>query len=311
MSFNRVSVLVVGFLSLGSVACSGPDKPGGSDSSALAASKIPASQPAAVNTGWDDASAGPVMLLAANNDGGSTARLVLPRQTDSTLAAASTFQLDSLSMLPVDLFGPAGSAGQSTIVVSSQKSSGQACLAWPVARLTPHPNASWRVGFLEGKAAAIKLDSISGMTSADSLMTTTELARVASAANANGDPAFQGLPFIVQKGYRFSSGELSVLVGDIVRKINQEANPREEHLLLIAERSSPGGHYVVAYQSRSAGSEDAVRTAAVLAAVRFVQPAKPALVVSFQYDDGGQVGLIERTGDHQWRITWRSAYTGC
>jgi hypothetical protein len=125
------------------------------------------------------------------------------------------------------------------------------------------------------------------------------------------DPAFQGLPFIVQRGYRTSSGKTSILIGSIVRKINEEATPRVESLLLIAERSDSSGDYVNAFQSRASGTEDDVRTNAVVAAVHFVHTNRPALVVSFEYDDGGQIALIERVADHDWRITWRSAYTGC
>ena len=102
------------------------------------------------------------------------------------------------------------------------------------------------------------------------------------------------------------------MVGNIVRKINEEANPREERLLLVAERSeSTRGSYVGSFQSRSAGTEDAVRTNGLLAALSFVQTNTPALVISFGYDEGGQVALLERVANHEWKIIWKSAYTGC
>ncbi len=302
-------MLVVALVTTG---CNRDKKAATSDSSTLASPRIPASQPASANTGWDDASAGPVMLLAAAGDDPSNVALVLPRQTDSTLSAIDTFHLASLSNLPVDLFDAAGSAGQSALVVSSQKLSGDGCVAWPAARLASRPSVLWKVGFLKGKATAIRIDSIEGMSPADSSMVTIELARIASAISVNGDPVFQGLPFIVQKAYRLWFDNNSVLVGSIVRKINEEANPRQEQLLLLAERSdASGGKYAASFRSRSSGSEDAVRTNRILAAVRFVQLSRPALILSFEYDDGGQVALLERVADHDWRITWRSAYTGC
>jgi hypothetical protein len=103
----------------------------------------------------------------------------------------------------------------------------------------------------------------------------------------------------------------TILIGDVVRKINEEANPREEHLLVIAERDqgSTAGYSIV-FHSRAAGSEEAVRTSEVLGAVRFLS-GRPAVVVSFDYENGGRVALIERVADGGWRITWRSAFGGC
>ncbi len=293
------------------VSCNGDRKPVVSDSANPVVAKVPSSQPVGVNTGWDDASAGPVMLLAGGDDP-STVALVLPRQTDSTLSAAGVFPLDSLSNLSVELFGPEGIVGRSSLVVTSQKQPGEGCVAWPVAHLANNPPAPWKIGLVSGRATSIKLDSIEGMSPADSSMVSTELARAASEASVNGDPVFQGLHFTVQKAYRLSLGRTSVIVGSIVRKINEEANPREEHFLLVAESSeSSGGKYVLSFQSRSAGSEDDIRTSSVIAAIRFVRNDRPAIVISFEYNEGGQVALLERTADHQWKITWRSAYTGC
>jgi hypothetical protein len=149
------------------------------------------------------------------------------------------------------------------------------------------------------------------MTSADSVQVTTELARLASSLTVSSDPAFEGLPFSVRKAYRGTLGKRAVLIGDVVRKINEEANPREEHLLLIAERG-PGNdaQYTAVFQSRAAGSEEIVRTSEILGALKFLN-GKPAFVVSFNYENGGRVALIERVSDSEWKLTWRSAYTGC
>lgn len=250
------------------------------------------------------------MILASAQDPLSAA-VVLPGESDSTLAAMHSFALDSLSNLPVDLFGAGGSAGQASLKISSQKATPEGCVAWPVAQLSSQPSAPWKVGFAKGRATALQLDSIDGMSPADSSSTTIELAKLASAASVKSDPAFQGLPFIVQRGYRISFGKTSILIGSIVRKINEEATPRVESLLLVAEKSDSSADYINAFQSRASGTEDDVRTNAVVAAVHFVHTNRPALVVSFEYDDGGQVALIERVANHNWQITWRSAYTGC
>jgi len=308
MTFDRVLASLVSVCVV-VTACNRDRKPVGADSAA--AVTPPAVQPASpgVNTGWNTEEAGPVMLLTGQENTPNAA-IVLPWLTDSTLASARAFVLDSLSNMPVDLFNRTGSTGSSALMVRSQAPSTEGCLSWPTGMLSPPPR-EWRFGLRKGVATALPLDSLEGMTASDSSQVTVEIARIASAVAEGSDPAFRGLPFAVRRAYRFSLGTNSILVGDVVRKIAEEANPREERLLLIAERASESdGKYAVAFKSRVAGSEEDVRTNEVLGAVRFTR-GNPAIVVRFEYDEGGNSALIERTGQRQWRITWRSAYTGC
>lgn len=297
-------------LCIGVIGCGGDKKPAASDSAVTMASPSAQITIPSVNTGWDTTEAGPVMLLSGS-ESAANAAVVLPGLTDSALAGIPTFMLEPLSNMPLDLFGPAGLAGTSALVVSSQKLNTEGCISWPTATLSPPPGREWRFGFRKGMATALPFDSLEGMTPADSSQVTIEIARIASVVAEGSDPAFRGLPFAVRRAYRFSLGSNSVVVADVVRKINEEANPREEHLLLVAERSATGdGKYVAAFESRVAGSEAVVRTNEILGAVRFLR-GNPAIIVTFEYEDGGKVALLERTGEKQWRITWRSAYTGC
>ena len=250
-------------------------------------------------------------MLLSVSESAANAAVVLPGLTDSALAGIPAFMLDSLSNMPSDLFSSVGLVGSSALLVSSQRLNTEGCLSWPTATLSPPPARQWRFGFRKGVATAVPLDSLEGMTPTDSSQVTVEIARIASVVAEGSDPAFRGLPFSVRRAYRFSLGSNSVVVADVVRKINEEANPREEHLLLVAERATPGdGKYVAAFESRVAGSEAVVRTNEILGAVRFVR-GNPAIIVTFEYEDGGKVALLERTGEKQWRLTWRSAYTGC
>lgn len=249
------------------------------------------------------------MILSAADDG-ITAALVMPNETDSSLVQKKSFQIDALANTPVDLFNSAGTAGRSSIAVNSQLPT-EGCLAWPAVRLITKPSSAWTVGFSAGLAKSLQIDSVEKLGQSDSVSITTELVKQASVLSVNADPAFRGLPFIVQKAYRLSMGDTTALIGTVVRKINEEANPREEHLVLLVERSGTGSPYVVGYQNRTAGAEADVRTNAILAAVRFVKTNTPAIVISFEYDDGGQIALLERMATHVWKITWRSAYTGC
>jgi hypothetical protein len=149
------------------------------------------------------------------------------------------------------------------------------------------------------------------MSQADSAAITREVARLSSLAAEGEDPTFAGLPFIVRRVYRFTVGANSALVADVVRKISEEANPREEHILLVAERDNSSTGYVNVFHARVAGSEETVRTNEIVAAVRFVKGGTNALVIAFEYEGGGRIALLERTGNRTWKIRWRSAYTGC
>jgi len=309
MTPQRVLTATILF-SLLVAACADGVREANVDSSGVATAPIPAVQ-SFIRTGWNESTAGPVMILSVAGDIGQAA-IVLPHMTDSSLAATAMFSLDRLMDLPVELFGPAGRVGRASLVVASQKLNTEGCVMWPEGTLAGVPSRPWRVGFRQGIATAFPLDSLEGMNTEDSLAVTGEIARLASALTEKGDPTFHGLPFSVRKAYRYTMPPVSALVADVVRKINEEANPREEHILLVGERVAGGdGKYMVAFYTRVAGSEDVVRTNEILGAVRFTRAGQPALVVAFEYGDGGRVALLERTGDRQWKITWRSAYTGC
>jgi hypothetical protein len=291
------------------VACNRDDK-GISGDSAIAVEAKP-SQPvaAAINPGWDSVQAGNAMLLA-NADNMATAAVVLPYLTDSSLIATPSFVLDQYSGTQFELFGASGLNATATLVVNSQSSGTEGCAAWPAGNLSPVPQKSWRAGFRKGAARGLPLDSIQGMSQADSSFITSEAIRLATASAEGDDPAFRGLRFAAQRLYRFRVGELTVVVADVVRKINEEANPREEHVLIVAEQSAPSTGYSLAFQSRVAGSEDVLRTNEVLAAVKFTR-GHPAIVLTFEYEAGGKTALLERVANQQWKITWRSAFTGC
>jgi hypothetical protein len=94
--------------------------------------------------------------------------------------------------------------------------------------------------------------------------------------------------------------------------VNEEANPLLEHIFVIAER--PRGsraRYKVAFFSRTAGAEDEVEITELLAVVLIGPGRRPAAVVNVEYDEGGKLGLIERSAPGEWSFRWHSAYTGC
>jgi hypothetical protein len=116
----------------------------------------------------------------------------------------------------------------------------------------------------------------------------------------------------VRSAYTFRLDSVEVVIADVVRSVNEEANPRIEHLFIIGERpAGTTGKYTPAYYSRMAGAEETTPTSEVLAAVRIESSRTPAIVVNIENDDGQQLGLIERIAPGQWRSVWSSAYTDC
>jgi hypothetical protein len=265
---------------------------------------------------WDDATAGAVLVVDGSN--ASEAAIIFPHYTDSTLADVSKLDTAVVRRAHVDLFSRAGPAGQADVSPTSAGSLGGDCTAWPTAHVRSLDRgadgvpAAWTVGFLAGNAVAIAMDSMQTLAPVDSARRAAEIARVASSLPNDTSAAVRGLPFVVR-----SAGRLILDVGDtaivaeVVRQLNQEANPQEEHIFLIAERDSVTGKWVPAYSERVSGAEDDVESAEVLAAVRLGPRRVPTIVVSRDYGDGGAYTLIERVGPATWRVRWNSAYTGC
>ncbi len=71
------------------------------------------------------------------------------------------------------------------------------------------------------------------------------------------------------------------------------------------------GKFDVGYYNRTAGAEESTKATEILTAIRIGSDRRPAIVVSIEYDEGGKLGLIERTAPGKWRATWTSAYTDC
>ena len=309
MVLHRARFLLVCLVTVLVIGCRGDTRPSTADSAASTTTATVPNPALPVNTGWQEDEAGPALLLS-DSESTSIASVVLPMLSDST-ASTTVFSADSLTGMSFDLFGRPGSAGPVILTARDKSSGGEGCIVWPTATLEGKPQRTWRFGFKRGLASAIPLDSLEGLQSADSASVTTELARLASTLAVSSDPAFEGLPFSVRKAYRGTAGAKAMLIGDVVRKINEEANPREEHLLVIAERdqaSSAG--YTPVFHSRAAGSEEIVRTSEILGAVKFLS-GRPAIIVSFDYENGSRIALVERVTDAAWRIVWRSAFGGC
>ena len=153
-------------------------------------------------------------------------------------------------------------------------------------------------------AKLLRTDSIEALSSADSARLAADLARLASALTTQPGSRFTGLPFAVLGAHRFESDERQYLVGHLVRRLNQEAAPREERTFVIAERpaATRGEPYVVTYSQRSEGSEDTAEHFEVLAVMRGTD--SPLLLLARDQLSKTTYEILERSADGTWRTRW-------
>jgi hypothetical protein len=169
------------------------------------------------------------------------------------------------------------------------------------------------VGFAAGSATAIPLDSIEDDPPADSARLAADVTRLAAALPGDTAPAFRSLPFAVRTARRFTPAPgVDAVVAQLVRKVNQEARPYEQQIVVVGERAAGSkGKYSAVYFERVAGQEETIETSEVLAAVRLGPAGTPTLVLGRDYGDGTAFSLVERVGEGRWRLRWSSAYAGC
>lgn len=305
LSRGAVSQIVAGIFCV--TACRDTQTKQGPDST-RASSHSPVVTGLSSESGWD-LTAGPFIVIPASKDS-TEAALILPGLTDSSLALTAHFELGALKNTPLDLFNLQGLIGTSTLDVVSQSVDPSGCLNWPRGRLVNSIPGGWKVGLEKGRAIGIRLSSMEGMQGQDSARLIGDVLSIATHLT-DGGTAFRGIPFFVRNAYRLETPALSVVVAEIVRKINEEANPREEHLLLLGERPTGERDYHLAFHVRSAGAEESLETSDVLAAFTLVKSGRPAMAATFDYEDGGKIGLLERISRNEWKLVWRSAYSGC
>jgi len=266
--------------------------------------------------GWD-ASAGAALFVPGASS--QQAIVVFPEYNDSTLTDTTTFDLDRVRSTELDLFSRAGKVVPARSTDSTRAGTAAAsCTAWPTVRLSPIGGGGgrlkgWSVAVAAGSATAIPLDSIEDDPPADSAKLAAEVTRLAAAIPNDTAPAFRGLPFTVLTARRFTPAPgVDAVVAQLVRRVNQEARPYEQHILVIGERDAKaGGRYSTAYFERVSGPEETIETSEILAALRLGAEGVPTIVLGRDYGDGTAYSLIERSADGHWRLRWSSAYAGC
>jgi hypothetical protein len=268
------------------------------------------SLPVSGTNGWD-AGAGSLMLVSLG-DNLDSAAVVFPEVADSG-AVGTRSENAVVSGVVFDLFDRSGKIASSTaaLLLRTASDTGRNCTAWPIAKLD-RGQAGWRVAFIAGRVKAISLDSIEGLASTDSAALAASLAKSAATLPTSSDPIFRQLPFRVRFAYRAHLDSTEIVIADVVRALNEEANPRIEDLFLIGDRpvGSLGG-YVVRYYNRTAGPEETMQATEVLAAVKIVSSKRVSIVASVESEEGSRLQLLEPTELGVWHPAWISAYTRC
>lgn len=262
---------------------------------------------------WD-ANAGPVLIVRADSPG--RANVVYPQYSDSTLPDTLHFDVAPLRGASVELYGHAGALGATRVTSVGPRSwrAGE-CMEWPtavVAASSDSASAGWSVALVPNGISGASLDSIEGLSPLDSAKLAADITRLVSALPGDTSHAFSGIPFAVRNAYRFMADSTTpAIAADVVRKLNQEAMPLEEHTFLVAERRGSQERYSVVYTDRTAGTEESLVTTELLAAVRLPSPARTALILLHEGFDTDSYALLERTPAGAWRMRWRSVKTGC
>ena len=262
--------------------------------------------------GWNPA-AGPLLFVAGES--AQSAAAVFPHASGE-LTDSITFDERTVADARVDLFSRTGAVGQGT-VAGGFESGTRECASWPMVRMLPDEQvpsgATWTIALRSGAASALPATAVAGMSAADSAASTKEVLRLASLVPSDPAQPFHGLPFSARTIVRFQPAPgVDALVSDVVRRISTEADPREEHTLIVAERDSGStGPFTLAYHERTSGPEETVVASDALAILAIGPQRHATMVISRDNGSGTVYALLERASAGRWSVRWTSAYAGC
>jgi hypothetical protein len=178
----------------------------------------------------------------------------------------------------------------------------------PLARLARTTPPTWAVG-IESGAAPLRVDSMDTMGDADSTPYSAELLRLASSIGAQRTSRFTGLPFTIATVRRFMIAGREVVVAQVVRRLNQEAEPLEERSLVVAERPSDAkGPFTMVHGDRADGPEESAAHFDLLSAIR--TPRSVFVILAREKETGTTFDILERDSSGMWTVKW-SRTIGC
>jgi hypothetical protein len=238
--------------------------------------------------------------------------VVLPSATDKMLES-ETVDISSARRATYDLLLNGQIVGQRTLASAAPAVDSVAeCTAWPRLGLDGASAGVWSLAVPSGSFRPLQTDSLSGRSRSDSLVLARAIARVASSAPGDTIAALHGTPFVVHRAFTWRLADTTIVLAEVVRSLNQEATPLQEHLLIVAE-SSPGARtsFRRVYLERSAGTEDMMESVELLAAGVETKSGKAQLVIARFVGDGVVYSVLRREDTNGWTLLWSSPYAGC
>ena len=307
--------LSMAILTAGMVACDRPKGDSAGDSVSANGLQANGDSVSTIVTasGWDIEN-GPFIVLPTVDGGVTAGSLVRPEATELTVGDTTGIGRVSADGR-LDLFSRSGKIGEARFSVDASGRVDPGCTAWPVARLVGGPSGlpsvSWTAAFAAGRVDPIVLDSIEGMAARDSARFAASLTRIASALPDDTSRTFRGLPFVVLRAYRSRGLNPSFVVAILARRVNQEADPREERLVMVVDmKGDDPASWTVGWKERASGREDELIVAEPLLAYRI--SGNPEIHLLFGRDDGVALSAAVLARDRNgWRVQWESAVAGC
>jgi hypothetical protein len=299
--YRRWILVPFAVLAVAASGCEHAPAPRRTDSVSASVTQSASSATAGAASGNWNVGIGPVLLVASDSADG--AFVVAP---DSANAPAELARVPHRAA--VTLFGRGGTVQTADLPDAIDTS----VCAVATLDAAPPPRL-WSIGFVGGVVAPLPMDSLGSFSSADSTSLATGAIRLASALPNDSAGRFTGLPFTVVAIWRFTipSGP-QVVVATLSRQINQEATPLQERTMIIAERAASRDTMLIpAHSERSYGDEDTIESREPLAAALFGAARTPGIVVSHDFGNAVSYSILERVGDHQWRLRWSSGRRRC
>lgn len=268
--------------------------------------------PVPVAPAWDTA-AGQVFLVAGPN--AEQATVIVPAIDTGASLDTVRFDVSRYRSMPLDLFVAGRRVGAGTVGARVNLDAPEDCSAWPMVRITGASDTSgaWTVAFRADLFHPLGVDSIANLPRPDSLRLVSAITRVAATVPGDTVDALRGIPFVVRRAVRATLATGSVLVvAEVERALNQEANPVQEHMLLLAERDSAGAKgYRRGYFERTTGGEESLESSELLLLGTPRNRTQPVLLLARYLGDGVVYSLLERSAAGTWRLRWSSPYAGC
>jgi hypothetical protein len=268
--------------------------------------------PVAELTGWPAGLGRALVVRLGSPD--NAYRLVVPelgsrRFADSLLSVRIG---DSISMV---LLGRRGRAGDAVARVVDAETGAGACVTWPSAEIsgarTAGRSGAWRVAAERDSVIPIAVDSLLGMSSADSASLTNAVLSLLPSLPPATDSAMRGIPFTIMRAYRLRVSGIPVVAAELARTSSTEADPRQQRLFLVGEQHAGASTHQLVYSRDASGPADMMPVTELIVALTPQRSRSAILILGVEGPRGLQLLLVQRTGSRQWRPSWGSVVEFC